>query len=146
MTTLGDRWGDRWRAATTRPTAVTVAPSDARAREEAAYAKGRRDEKRLHPSHPIISVALVLVGAVGALALYYAVREGSFAGAGAVLDHKVAVAETSAIPAIQNAAETAAPKVKRAAETAGAAIRSDATTATARAQALASTASGPAKP
>jgi hypothetical protein len=142
MTTLGERW----RAATTRPAVVTVAPSDVRAREEAAYAKGRRDERRLHPSHPIINVALVLVGAVGAMALYYAVREGSFAGGGAVLDQKVAVAETTTIPAIAHAATTAAPKVELAAEKAGATIKVDSANAAARAKALADKATAPAQP
>lgn len=111
---------DRWRAP--RPAAaaaVAVNPGEIRAKINQAYDKGRHDEAKRHRSHPIITLALVLIAAVGAVVVFYAVREGSFSRGGAVVDNKLATAASSAGPAIANAAATAGPKLEQAAETAG---------------------------
>ena len=119
MTTLWDRWRTPRPAAPVGSGAVVVDPNEVRGKINAAYDKGRHDEARRHRSHPIINLALVLIAAVGAVVVFYAVREGSFSRGGAVVDNKLAVAASSAGPAIAEAASTAVPRIEQAAQTAG---------------------------
>ena len=121
MTTLMDRWNS-WRtprAVAVPPGAAIVDPGEVRAQINQAYDKGRHDEAKRHRSHPILGLALLLAAAVGAVVVFYAVREGSFSRGGAVVDNKLAVAASSAGPAIADAAATAVPRIEQAAETAG---------------------------
>ena len=118
MTNLWDRLRTP-KPAGPAPAAVVVNPDEIRAQIDQAYDKGRHDEARRHRSHPIITLALVVIAAVGAVVVFYAVREGSFSRGGAVVDSKLAVAASSAGPALAEAAATAAPKIEQAAETAG---------------------------
>ena len=119
MTNLWDRLRGPRPVAAATPGAVAVNPGEIRAKLNQAYDKGRRDEAKRHHSHPIIMLALVLIAAVGAVVVFYAVREGSFSRGGAVVDNKLATAASSAGPALAQAASTAVPKIEQAAQTAG---------------------------
>jgi hypothetical protein len=146
---------DRWRAS--RPAAPPVAgetPGEVRAKINHAYDKGRSDEAKRHRSHPIINMALILIAAVGAVVVFYAVREGSFSRGGAVVDSKLATAASSAgpalaqaastaVPKIEQAAQTAGPKIEQAADKAGAALKTDTQVAADKTKALADKAAKP---
>jgi hypothetical protein len=139
MTTL---W-DRWRAPRPAAPVAVVNAGEIRAKVDDAYNKGRHDEAKRHRSHPILMFALLLVAAVGAVSVYYAVREGSFSRGGAVVDGKLAVAASSAGPALVQAAATAVPKVEQAATKAGETINADGQALSDKTKALADK---PAKP
>ena len=81
---------------------VVHGPTDADVRK--AYERGRRDERARHTGHPIISLAVFAVALIGAGLVYLAAREGSFSGAGQVVDHKLAIASDKAQLASQDAA------------------------------------------
>jgi len=139
MTTLWDRWNS-WRTSRSTvlpPGAVAVNPGEVRAKINQAYDKGRHDEASRHRSHPIINLALLLIAAVGAVVVFYAVREGSFSRGGAVVDSKLAVAASSAGPALANAASTAVPTIENAAAKADAALKTDSQIAADKTKALA---------
>jgi hypothetical protein len=78
-----------------------------KARVREAYDKGRLEERRRHHGSPMLTLLLVLVAAVGAVTLYYAFRQGSFMGGGAAIDNKIAQVDSTAIPALQSAAQKA---------------------------------------
>jgi hypothetical protein len=68
-----------------------------------AYDRGRRDQKRLRRRHPIGMTLLVLAAAVGLIVLALAAVNGSFGGAGQVVDQNLATASSQAGQAVQNA-------------------------------------------
>jgi len=138
MTTLMDRW-NTWRA----PRSAAVNPVELRATINQAYDKGRRDEAGRHRGHPILGLALGLAAAVGAVVVFYAVREGSFSRGGAVVDNKLAAAASSAGPALANAASTAVPRIEQAAAKADATLKTDSQVLADKTKALAAK---PAKP
>ena len=72
-----------------------------------AYDKGRVDERKRHHRSPVLTVSLVLIALVGAVVLFYAFREGSFAGGGAAVDNKLAQVGSQAVPAVESAAAKA---------------------------------------
>jgi hypothetical protein len=53
---------------------------------DAAYDRGRREERVRHRGHPLITFLLVILSLAALGMIYLAVRTGSFAAAGAVVD------------------------------------------------------------
>lgn len=155
MTSLWDRLRTpRTAVAPSGETVVVETPGEIRAKMNEAYDKGRHDEARRHRSHPIINLALVLIAAVGAVVVFYAVREGSFSRGGAVVDNKLATAASSAgpalaqaastaVPTIEHAAHVAGPKIEQAANNAGAVLKTDTQAAADKTKALADKAAKP---
>jgi hypothetical protein len=78
---------------------------------EAAYEKGRRDERRRHHSHPILTLVVAVIALLGGTMIYLAAREGSFARGGQVMDAQLAQASQNAQVASQDVAETAQSKL-----------------------------------
>ena len=79
---------------------------------EAAYLKGRKDERGDRKRHPILMALLFVLAAAGAFLIALAAWNGSFSDGGQVADQS-----------LDTAAERAAPVVEDAARDAGAAIR-----------------------
>jgi hypothetical protein len=101
-------------ATTAGAPAVVVDRHAAKAELRDAYDKGRIDERKRHRSSPMLTVFLLLIAVMGAVLLYYAFREGSFAGGGAVVDNKISQVTSQAAPAAQNAAATAGALAEKA--------------------------------
>jgi hypothetical protein len=78
---------------------------------EAAYDKGRRDERARHRSHPILALVVAVIALVGGAMIYLAAREGSFARGGQVMDKQLAQASQNAQVASQDVAATAQTKL-----------------------------------
>lgn len=78
---------------------------------EAAYDKGRRDERSRHRSHPILTLVVAVIALVGGTMIYLAAREGSFAQGGQVVDHQLSQATQNAQVASQDVAQTAQTKL-----------------------------------
>jgi hypothetical protein len=70
-----------------------------------AYEMGRRDARRARRRHPILMTLLILAAAVGLIVLALAVVNGSFGGAGEVVDQNLGAAADRAAPAVQGAGE-----------------------------------------
>lgn len=83
-------WGYRDRPAEVVREGPTTADVDN------AYAKGVKDERARHRSHPFLTVVVALVAVVGGAMLFLAAREGSFASGGQVMDAKIAQASAQA--------------------------------------------------
>ena len=88
-----------------------------RAEVDAAYDKGRRDERARHRSHPILGLLVAIVALVGGAMLFLAVREGSFTEGGRVMDAQIAAASGQAQVASQDVAQTARARLHQ--DTAG---------------------------
>lgn len=86
-----------------------VGPSEAEV--DAAYDKGRRDERARHRSHPILALVVTVIALVGGTMIYLAAREGSFAQGGQVMDKQLAQASQNAQVASQDVAQTAQTKL-----------------------------------
>jgi hypothetical protein len=74
---------------------------------EAAYDRGRRDERARHRSHPILTLVVAVIALVGGAMIFLAAREGSFARGGQVMDAQLAQASQNAQVASQDVAATA---------------------------------------
>lgn len=76
---------------------------------KAAYARGRRDERaRLQNrvrrrGSPLLTLLVLVIAAMGGTVIYLAVQQGSFTGAGQVLDTTVSHAAAPARSAADNA-------------------------------------------
>ena len=92
-----------------------VGPSEADV--EAAYEKGRRDERSRHRSHPILTLVVAVIALVGGAMIFLAAREGSFAQGGRVMDAQLATASQTAQVATQDVARDAKTKLQQ--DTAG---------------------------
>lgn len=77
-----------------------------------AYVQGRRDERARRRGSPLLMFLLVIVVAIGAVLIYFAIQNGSFSSGGAVIDQK-----------LSNAAETVKAPIRGAADTAGTALQ-----------------------
>ena len=93
-------------------------------REEAhdlreAYERGRKDAKAARRRHPVAMTFIIIAAAVGIIVLALAAVNGSFSGAGTVVDQNLATAATEATPVVQNAASQAGAAVKDATHKAG---------------------------
>lgn len=87
---------------------------------EAAYEKGRRDERADRKRHPVIMTCLILLAAVGASMVTLAAVNGSFSNGGEVADQQLASAAEQAAPVLQDAAS----RTGEAARQAGADLKS----------------------
>lgn len=76
-----------------------------------AYARGRRDERRIRRRHPLGMTLTFLAAAAGAALLGLAGANGSFAGGGAVVDGGLRALAAWAGPAATEAAQTVRSKV-----------------------------------
>jgi hypothetical protein len=83
----------------------------ARADIDAAYDRGRRDERARRRGSPLLAFLLLILAVAAGLMIYLAVRQGSFAAAGAVIDN-----------ALSSTAQRATAPVTRAADTTGSAL------------------------
>jgi hypothetical protein len=63
-----------------------TAATSTRGETDAAYDRGRRDERLRHRGHPLITFLLVILSLAALAMIYLGVRTGSFAAAGAVVD------------------------------------------------------------
>jgi hypothetical protein len=89
---------------------------------DAAYDRGRREESLRHRSHPLITLLLVILS-LGAIAMVYlAVKTGSFAAAGAVVDGALSTSAQRAASPVTGAEN----KAGSALENAGANLKSQA--------------------
>jgi len=77
---------------------------DTRTELREAYEMGRQDALRNRRRHPILMTLIILVAAVGVVLLALAAVNGSFGGAGAVVDQNIAVAADRAEPVVRGAA------------------------------------------
>ena len=106
-----------WEKATIAPAAGAVAdPASLRAELQEAYRRGRRDERLHHRRSPLVTAGLIAIAAVGAIVLFYAAQQGSFAGGGQVVDAKLSHATGEVLP---NAVNDAATQTGSAMQTAG---------------------------
>jgi hypothetical protein len=87
--------------------AVVVDGPLAKDRLRDAYDQGRIDERRRHHRSPFLTTVLVVAAVIGAVVLFYAVREGSFASGGAAVDNKISQVSAQAVPTVENAASNA---------------------------------------
>ena len=79
----------RWFGWSPAPAADVERTGLTKADVDKAYERGRKDERARRKSHPFISAMVVVVALVGAGTIFLAAREGSFAGGGAVVDHRL---------------------------------------------------------
>jgi len=80
---------------------------------DAAYDKGRRDERGRHRSHPVLTMVVAVIALVGGAMIYLAAREGSFARGGQVMDSQLATASQTAQVASQDVAHTARSRLQQ---------------------------------
>lgn len=72
-----------------------------------AYERGRRDARAERKRHPVLMTLTVLAAVVGVVLLALAAMNGSFSGAGRVVDKNLAVAADNAEPVVREAASDA---------------------------------------
>lgn len=77
-----------------------------------AYVQGRRDERARRRGSPLLTFLLLIVVAIAAVLIYFAIQNGSFSSGGAVVDQK-----------LSNAAETVQAPIRGAADKAGTALQ-----------------------
>jgi hypothetical protein len=77
-----------------------------------AYNRGRRDERAGRKRHPVLMTLLFLAAAVGAVLIALAAVNGSFGGAGQVVDQNLSTAADRAEPVVRGAASDASQAVK----------------------------------
>lgn len=77
-----------------------------------AYELGRRDAHQARRRHPFLMTVLVLVAALGLIFLALAAVNGSFGGAGRVVDQNLATAAEEAEPVVRSAAAEAGEAVR----------------------------------
>lgn len=108
-------WGYRDRPVEEVDEVHTVGPTQADV--DAAYDKGRRDERLRHRSHPFLALVVAVIALVGGAMIFLAVREGSFSNGGKVMDAQIAAASDNAQVASQDVAQTARTRLHQ--DTAG---------------------------
>jgi len=115
-------WGIRESTApnTSAAHGLIADPADLKAELQAAYLRGRRDQRLRRRSSPMIVASLVAIAAVGAVILFYAAREGSFARGGQVVDAKLSHATGVLVP---DAVDTAVSATGAAMQNAGERIK-----------------------
>ena len=90
-------------------------------REEAAdlreaYERGRTDARKARRRHPVAMTFIIILAAIGIVVVALAAVNGSFSGAGTVVDRNLATAATQAEPVVRDAASQAGQAVKNAAD------------------------------
>lgn len=76
----------------------------ARADLREAYERGRRDARAGRKRHPVLMTFLIIAALVGAVLMVLAAVNGSFGGAGKVVDQNLSVAADRAEPVVRDAA------------------------------------------
>ncbi len=82
-----------------------------------AYELGRRDARRTRRRHPVLMTLTVIAAAIGLIVLTLALVNGSFGGAGAVVDQNLATAADQAEPVVRGAAAGAGEALRDATTT-----------------------------
>lgn len=82
-----------------------------------AYELGRRDARRARKRHPVLMTFTIIAAAIGLMVLALAAVNGSFSGAGKVVDQNLATAADQAEPAVRGAASGASEAVRDATPT-----------------------------
>ena len=77
-----------------------------------AYELGRRDAQRARKRHPVLMTFTVIAAVIGLLVLALAAVNGSFSGAGTVVDQNLATAADQAEPVVRGAASGASDAVR----------------------------------
>lgn len=77
-----------------------------------AYELGRRDARSQRRRHPILMTFTVIAAAVGLVVMALAAVNGSFSGAGVVVDQNLATAADQAEPVVRSAAADAGQAVR----------------------------------
>ena len=77
-----------------------------------AYELGRRDARRARKRHPVLMTFTIIAAAIGLLVLALAAVNGSFGGAGSVVDQNLATAADRAEPVVRGAASGASEAVR----------------------------------
>ncbi|MEO8811854.1 MAG: hypothetical protein ABI376_02940 [Caulobacteraceae bacterium] len=110
---LDERAAEQADPAAVAPTPITrdAARLD-RDRLDASYDRGRRDARARRRGSPVLTLVLLVLVIVAAILIFLAIRNGSFAGGGAVVDRE-----------ISNLAQTAQAPVRNAADKTGAALQ-----------------------
>lgn len=85
-----------------------------------AYERGKRDQRKAQKNHPLLTLLIVLLAVLGVAVGVLALQQGSFSGAGRVLDRGTATAAEEAREAAVDAKDAAG----EATQDAGAAIQS----------------------
>ena len=96
---------------------TSVSDRDAARREDAAdlreaYERGRTDDKKARRRHPVAMTFTIIAAAVGIIVLALAAVNGSFSGAGTVVDRNLTTAAVQAEPVVRDAATQAGQAVK----------------------------------
>lgn len=79
-----------------------------------AYEMGRRDARRARKRHPVLMTFLIVAAVVGLIVMALAAVNGSFSGAGVVVDQNLATAADKAEPVVRDAAAGAGDAVRQA--------------------------------
>lgn len=77
-----------------------------------AYERGRQDAKKQRRRHPILMTFTIIAAAVGLVLMALAAVNGSFGGAGTVVDQNLATAADQAEPVVRDAAGQAGQAVR----------------------------------
>lgn len=77
---------------------------DTRADLREAYERGRRDARAGRKRHPVLMTFLMVAALVGVVLMVLAAMNGSFGGAGKVVDQNLSVAADRAEPVVRDAA------------------------------------------
>ena len=85
--------------------------ADDRADLREAYERGRRDAVAGRKRHPVLMTFLVVAALVGVVLMALAAINGSFGGAGKVVDQNLSVAADKAEPVVRDAAADASRTV-----------------------------------
>lgn len=84
-----------------------------------AYERGRRDARASRKRHPMLMTFTVVAALVGVVLMALAAVNGSFGGAGKVVDQNLSVAADRAEPAVREAASEASRAISDAADNDG---------------------------
>jgi hypothetical protein len=79
-----------------------------------AYDRGRKDERARRKRHPLLMTLTFIAAIVGVIVVALAAVNGSFGGAGKVVDQNLTVAADKAAPVVKNAADDASRTVRNA--------------------------------
>ncbi len=88
--------------------------ADERADLREAYERGRKDARAARKRHPVFMTFLIIAALVGVALLVLAAVNGSFGGAGQVVDQNLSAAASRAEPAVRGAADDAGRALNRA--------------------------------
>lgn len=88
--------------------------ADERADLREAYERGRRDARAARKRHPILMTFMFIAAVIGVILLALAAINGSFGGAGRVVDQNLSVAADKAEPVVRDAAGDAGRAINQA--------------------------------